>query len=175
MAGRRKAARLEEINRILRDPDYLACLRENARREAGRVFCRHGPQHMLDVARLAYILLLESGQLAIVARERGRELVYAAGLLHDIGRWRQYDGNGDHAPAGAELAGPILLRAGFSPAEVELVGRAIAEHRLSSEGTSILGRVLARADDLSRACWQCRVRENCYKADRMETAAGMLR
>ena len=164
---------MEEINRILRDPDYLACLRENSRREQERIFCRHDRQHMLDVARLAYILLLESGQLAAVSRERGRELCYAAGLLHDVGRWRQYDGSGDHAQAGAELAGPILLRAGFSPAEAELVGRAVAGHR--SGGTGVLGRVLARADDLSRDCWQCRARECCYKVDRMETAAGLLR
>jgi len=128
---------------------------------------------MLDVARLTYILLLESGQVAALSAERGRELCYAAGLLHDVGRWRQYDGDGDHARAGAELAGPILTRAGFSPAEVELVVGAVAGHR--SEGAGILGRLLARADRLSRECWRCRARELCYKADRMETAAGLVR
>jgi len=166
---------LQAINHILGDPDYLACLWENDRREQGRIYCRHDLQHMLDVARLTYILLLESGRLGNISRERGREMVYAAGLLHDIGRWRQYDGSGDHALAGAELAGPIMLRAGFSPAEVELVSRAVAEHRLGEEGASVLGRALARADDLSRDCYQCRVREQCYKAGRMETAAGFLR
>ncbi|MDA8337566.1 MAG: HD domain-containing protein [Peptococcaceae bacterium] len=164
---------MEEIKRILRDPEYLACLAENGRRERERIFCRHDLRHMLDVARLTYILLLESGQLVETFGVRGRELGYAAGLLHDVGRWRQYDGNGDHARAGADLAGPILARAGFAPAEAAMITRAVAEHRQG--GTEVLGRALSRADDLSRECWQCRAREQCYKADRMETAAGLLR
>jgi len=164
---------MERVNRILADPEYQGFLRENARREEARVFCRHDLAHMLDVARLAYILLLEAGPPANAWP--GRELVYAAGLLHDIGRWRQYDGDGDHAAAGAVLAGPILERAGFRPEEAAVIGRAIAEHRSAQGQSGLLGAVLSRADDLSRACYRCGAREHCYKAGRMETAAGLLR
>ena len=166
---------MELVNRILSDPEYQAFLRENARREEDRVFCRHDLRHMLDVARLAYILLLESGQLANVSPRRGRELVYAAGLLHDIGRWRQYDGDGDHAAAGAALSGPICGRAGFTEDQARLISRAIAEHRAADGESSLLGQALSRADDLSRDCYRCGAREHCYKAGRMETAAGLLR
>lgn len=166
---------MQEINNILMDPEYQRYLEENAQRERDRIFCGHDLPHMLDVARLTYILILEAGRLADISMGRGREIVYAAGLLHDIGRWRQYDGDGDHALTGAQLAGPILSRAGFNPSEVELVVEAIKQHRRMDEGSSLLGRALARADDLSRDCFRCQVREHCYKAARMETAAGLLR
>jgi len=167
--------RMERVNRILSDGEYQAFLQENGRREQDRLFCRHDLEHMLDVARLTYILLLEAGQLAQACPGAGRELAYAAGLLHDIGRWRQYDGHGDHAADGARLAGPILERAGFSPQEAAVIRRAIGEHRSADAGSSCLGAALARADDLSRPCFRCRAREHCYKAARMETAAGLMR
>ena len=46
--------------------------------EKERIFCRHGMEHLLDVARIAYITNLEEG-LGIE-----KDVIYAAGLLHDV-------------------------------------------------------------------------------------------
>ena len=172
---------MRRVGRILQDRLYRRCLAENAAREVDRPFCRHDFQHMLDVARISYIMLVEGGGLDDLAREcccagrqSVRDVVYAAGLLHDIGRFRQYDCGEDHAAAGALLARPILERAGFSFREVEVITRAIAAHRRGDEEGGLLGRVLCRADDLARPCAFCRARGDCYKADRMETAQELL-
>ena len=53
--------------------------------EASREFCRHDVTHFLDVARLAWIENLERG-LGV-----SKEEIYAAALLHDIGRHLQYE------------------------------------------------------------------------------------
>ncbi len=49
--------------------------------EEGRRFCHHDMGHFLDVARLAMIFNLQQG-LSV-----SKEMIYAAALLHDIGRW----------------------------------------------------------------------------------------
>ena len=51
-----------------------------AQLESGRIFCRHGIDHLLDVARIMWIKNLEE-QL-----EFDREVIYATALLHDIGK-----------------------------------------------------------------------------------------
>ena len=47
--------------------------------ESVRAFCRHGVRHLLDCARIMWILNLERG-LGLA-----REVVYAPALLHDFG------------------------------------------------------------------------------------------
>lgn len=172
---------VRRVGRILQDGFYRQYLAENAAREVDRPFCRHDFQHMLDVARISYILLVEGNELGELARECGcaslqavKEVVYAAGLLHDIGRFQQYDCGEDHAAAGARLACPILERAGFSPQEIEVITRAIAAHRRGDRWGGLLGRILCRADDLARPCAFCAAKEGCYKAARMETAREAL-
>jgi len=161
---------LHRVDAIISDIRYGEYLRRNADYEKNRRFCRHDWQHMLDVARIAYMLALESG------RRQGlsKEIIYAAGLLHDIGRWREYRSGEDHAAAGARLAGPLLDRAGFSGAEKEIITAAIREHRNGGRQASSLGRLICTADDLSRPCHRCPARGECYKADRMATAGLLL-
>lgn len=171
---------------IVADETYQQYLALNAQREVTRRFCRHDFQHMLDTARIAYILVMEAGEetwrdifgrfkVSFTTGQAGsytgiRELVYAAGLLHDIGRWHQYDTGEDHALAGARLAGEILERAGYAAGEREIITRAISEHRRGGQGASVLGRLLCRADDLSRPCQRCNVTQECYKYGQMEVA-----
>jgi hypothetical protein len=167
---------LQRVGRIIRDSYYRYYLEQNAAREKDRPFCRHDFQHMLDVTRISYILVVEGNLLPeficqnrLDSHQAAKEVVYAAGLLHDIARWQQYDTGEDHAAAGARLAGPILERAGFLPREIEVITRAIAAHRRGEPWGGMLGRLLCRADDLARPCALCAAREKCYKADRMET------
>ncbi|HED24332.1 MAG TPA: HD domain-containing protein [Firmicutes bacterium] len=150
---------MKRVNKILSSREYHECLEHNSQREESRHFCGHPFEHLLTVARLTYLLLLEEGCPFIT-----RETAYAAGLLHDIGRWQEYDCGIDHALASAQLAGPILKKAGFSRAEVGLITRAIAQHRLKNfEQThrSPLSSALARADQYSRLCFICEARSDC--------------
>ncbi|SFR09078.1 HD domain-containing protein [Desulfoscipio geothermicus DSM 3669] len=169
------------VDNILKDPWYNKCLEHNAAWERERRFCRHDLQHMLDVARITYMLMLEDGCLGKVAAIGasgkpldGKEIIYAAGLLHDMGRWVQYKTGEDHAVAGARMAGPVLDRAGFDAAEKEIITTAIREHRTGGPAASPLGRYICRADDLARPCSRCAARADCYKIDRMETARLLL-
>ena len=81
---------MNRVNAVWRHKTYQSCLAKLRDWEEKREFCRHTPEHFLDVARLTWILALEAGIAA------DKEIVYAAGLLHDIGRFRQYEGGITH-------------------------------------------------------------------------------
>ena len=71
---------MKRIDQILSHPvfrEQFALLQEA---EKDRIFCRHTMEHFLDVARLMYIYNLED-QAGF-----SKEMLYAAGLLHDIGK-----------------------------------------------------------------------------------------
>ena len=76
---------MKRIDQILSHPvfrEQFALLQEA---EKDRIFCRHTMEHFLDVARLMYIYNLED-QAGF-----SKEMIYAAGLLHDIGRYEQME------------------------------------------------------------------------------------
>lgn len=161
---------MRRVELILNDRSYQEYLSKNARHEVNRRFCRHDFQHLLDVARVTYILLLEAGELGrlveacgLAGREVAREVIYAAGLVHDIARWRQYQTGEDHAEAGAELALPLLTGAGFNHGEIGVILAAVREHRTGAAKSTLLGERLCRADDFSRPCFQCGARAECHK------------
>ena len=104
---------MDRVNRILHNPRYRECVEKNRKYEEERIFCRHDMSHFLDVARLSWIENLEKG-LGIE-----KELIYAAALLHDCGRFRQYEDGTPHELAGAQLAEEILLDCGFEEPERE--------------------------------------------------------
>lgn len=174
----RKSRGVRELGRIgvvRKDPFYLDCLSLNGERERDRLFCRHDYRHMVLVSQISCKIIKQTGGLYILVQTEGLkvkrsalEVVYAAGLLHDMGRWRQYDTGEDHALAGSVMAGSVLKRAGFSEREAGVITRAIREHRKALPGQSYLGRVLCLADDLSRPCGSCGVRLDCYKYEYME-------
>ena len=131
---------MERVNAICRHALWRESVDEIARLEQDRVFCRHDRAHLLDVARLAYMENLERG-LGV-----DKELIYAAALLHDIGRHLQYTKNIPHDEAGAQLAEIIMADCGFSPAD------------RSRDG---LAALLYRADKASRACLFCAAEPEC--------------
>lgn len=139
---------MKRVNAIVHHPVFVGRLERLEELEAERIFCRHDLPHLLDVARLMWIDVLE-GQLPL-----DREVVYAAALLHDIGRTDQIEHGIPHDQAGAELAARILPEAGFSPEEAGQILRAIRGHR-AGEGEDTLGKLLYRADKASRICWRC--------------------
>lgn len=150
---------LPRVNKILQHALYEEYITKNKITEAQRVFCRHGSDHGLSVARITYIFLLENKETRL-----SKEVIYAAGILHDIGRWSEYETQENHALVGARLAAPILYDCGFSEEEVEIITQGIYEHRLKpSEAESVLGQALALADDWARDCKNCESKASCYK------------
>lgn len=61
--------------------------------------------------------------------ELSKELIYAAALLHDIGRAQQYQYNIPHDIAGVEIAREILTDLHFTEQEKELILSSIGHHR----------------------------------------------
>lgn len=147
---------MERVNQILRHPLFQDKLDEINRLERERIFCGHGMEHLLSVARLAYLRNLEEG----LGLER--ELIYAAALLHDIGRGDQYLRGIPHDRASVVYAEQILTDCGFSPAERDAIVQAIDRHRSQSVAAEpTLRGVLYRADKESRLCFCCPAAEQC--------------
>jgi putative nucleotidyltransferase with HDIG domain len=155
---------IDRIHHILTHPDYLEYLGRNKRHEKKRKFCKHNIAHALDVARIGYILTLKEG-LPV-----DRELLYAAALLHDIGRWKQYEDGTPHNASGAELCAAILAAAGFSDGEIDAIREAVLLHRdeKTRERKDLAG-VLFRADKLSRNCLFCKANSECDWAHKNKT------
>lgn len=163
--GGKEVISVPRVNRIIGHPLFKEYSLRNAQAEEKRMFCKHGFDHGLAVARIAYIYLLEEKSLFVDKNGLlSKEVIYAAAILHDLGRWDEYAGGEDHALIGAELVQPILKESGFSPIEIETISQGIREHRLDpDQDISLLGRALAIADDWARDCRSCKSQAECYK------------
>ncbi len=146
---------IDRINLILQHSDYRKYLNRNEAAEVNRRFCRHGLSHFLDVARIAYIMNMEQNL------GYPKDIIYAVGLLHDIGRWKQYMEGIPHAIASSKLAEPILTECGYLDWERKLVLDAILSHSSSKEGKNSLDKIIYKADKASRACFQCSAVSEC--------------
>jgi putative nucleotidyltransferase with HDIG domain len=165
---------LKRVEMLLKDAQYNEYINRNVS-EGIEKFCQHDLRHHIDVARIAYILVLEHNDLNYFVKESklsgklaAKEVIYAAGLLHDIGKWKEYRSGVDHAALGARLAREILPRAFFNPTEIEHICQAIFEHRNINRDMSFLGERLHRADNLSRVCSQCEYISKCPKVKNKE-------
>lgn len=147
---------MDKINKILKHDLFKQYMNANAEKESDRIFCRHNMSHIMDVARIAYILNLEEGY------GLSKDMIYGAALLHDIGRHVQYETGEKHAVVSARLALPILVDCGFDEKEVQEIMSAIYAHsdkKIIQDRT--LNGLVARADQLSRACYTCPVSDLC--------------
>lgn len=147
---------MERVNRILEHEKYKEYLAKNDEAEAHRCFCHHNMGHFLDVARLA-MLLNETESYGIE-----KELIYGAALLHDIGRWMEYETEMPHEKASVMLSAEILKDCGFGDEEAKCILEAVGSHRNDNikEEKSLSG-LLYRADKLSRPCFACKAEAEC--------------
>lgn len=151
---------MERINLILQNKSYQENLHYIEDCERDRIYCRHDMAHFLDVARLAVIMNLKE-QLAIA-----EENIYAAALLHDIGRHKQYTEGVPHEEASVPIADKILEECHFSEEEKRVIIGAIASHRTKAVSTEkSLSGIIYRGDKASRACYACAAESECNWQD----------
>lgn len=150
----------QRLKQIWDHPFYREIYEKLQECEKGRVFCSHGMEHFLDVARIAYIRDLEQN-LGIE-----KDVIYAAALLHDIGKASQYQQGIGHEKSSAWIAECILNDMGpgeaFSEEEKKRIIAAILTHRDGSTAEDPLGKLLYESDKLSRNCFLCAARTECH-------------
>lgn len=172
---------MQRVQLILQDELFIDYINRNTEAERERPFCKHDLTHMIDVARIAYILVLEHQDLEyfiqtarLSSRMAAKELIYTAGLLHDIGKWKEYESGTDHAAFGSHLVRELLPRLDFTENEASIIAQAVFEHRNISKEMSFLGERLHRADNLSRVCSQCDENQDCIKFKNKEMGSTLL-
>lgn len=143
--------RLPKANAILQNSKYRHYLKRIARYEKDRLFCRHDLQHFLDVARIACIIAAEKNYSI------NPDVIYATALLHDIGRFAEYEYHISHEEASLQLALDFI--GDFSETEQQLILSAIRHHR--SEATDGFSGIFYQADKASRKCFDCSVQKEC--------------
>lgn len=144
----------KKVNEILNNGKYKDYLKRLGELESTREFCRHNIQHFLDVSRIAYIINLEEG-LGF-----SKDIIYAIGLLHDIGRVLEYEKGIQHHEGSVILAKIILDETSFTVEERYSILKAIDEHRQQCEDE--LSKLIYKSDKLSRNCFDCNVQDKCY-------------
>ena len=152
---------MEKVNRIYRHELFKSTLAEIEKCEKNRIYCLHGLPHAIDTARIAYIMVLENNY------NIKKETVYAAALLHDLGRYKQYTENIPHSAESARLAENILPDCGFKQEEIIEIINAISLHG-NDDKNSGLAYILNKADKLSRMCMDCKAISTCkWKNDEL--------
>lgn len=146
---------MNKIKLILNHTDYKRFCKKNEKFEKERKFCRHDLNHFADVARIAYIYNLEKN-LGFQ-----KEVIYAAALLHDIGKWKQYEKGIPHNESSAKLSCAILSDCQFAAEDTKMIIDAIFTHRRYEKEDDTLNHILYLADKKSRKCFQCKKEKDC--------------
>ena len=147
---------MQRVNSICSHPLWKSCVSKIRDLERERIFCCHDTSHFLDVARIAWIENLEKG-LSI-----SREMIYAAAMLHDIGRHLQYMQGVPHDEGSASIASDILKDSGFDEKEQAEILSAIRMHRNPDAASrDDLAGIIYRADKKSRICAFCSASDKC--------------
>lgn len=151
---------MNRVNAIYNNALYQSQFNMLQEIEKNRKFCNHTWEHIMDVARLMYIRVLEE-KLDIP-----KDIIYATALMHDIGRLEQYTRNIPHEEAGARLCDIILPECDFDETEIAMIKEAVLAHRISDEKTynadvSKLSGLLYWADKKTRCCFRCGAINEC--------------
>ncbi len=144
---------MARIQPILQHAVFTAVLEQLENWEQDRIYCRHGLPHLLDVARIASLRADDQHM------DYPRDVIYAAALLHDIGRLAQYTTGEPHAQAGVPLARRILQDTEFTAEEQDAILRAVRGHQTGE--TDALTRLICEADHACRLCFCCTARGSC--------------
>jgi len=145
----------DKINLIIENHIFQHNLTKIENLEKQRRFCLHGMQHLLDVARIMYIISLENNF------NIPKYMIYAAALLHDIGRGEEYENKTPHNIACVQIASNILEQCNYEAEEINNILEAIKHHRENNEKLNSLSYILYKSDKLSRNCTRCSATLDC--------------
>lgn len=180
------------VGKILNNHIFKRELERIYEYEKNRIYCHHDLEHLFSVCRIAYIYVLENymGVISTEDRIRLKDNIYAAGLLHDIGRAREYETGVDHDRAGMALAREILVECNMSENDVEWVLQIIGTHRGSKgdnlfeksnlkdtllQNSDIMSEAIGFADRKSRNCFCCQAASTCkWPKEKKNTAENIL-
>ncbi|MCR5735916.1 MAG: HD domain-containing protein [Lachnospiraceae bacterium] len=153
---------MERYDEILKNELYVKHLEKTYEYEKDRIFCHHDMSHFLDVARIGMLINLTDGYGI------SKDIIYAAALLHDVGRDVQYENGTPHEIASAEIAEIILKDTDYTEDERRMILKAVKDHRDESvKDDNSLSGLIYRADKLSRPCYYCRAEKECnHKKDK---------
>lgn len=152
---------MEYVRRLMQETDYLKQIEQLEELETERRFCRHGLEHVLDVARIAWIQVLEE------KLSYEKEEVYLTALLHDIGRILEYREGIPHHEAGQKMAEDILGQIGYPKEKSTIILTAIGEHRKKNKLNDDFINIIKKADSISRNCFFCKACGECkWKEER---------
>lgn len=150
---------MERYNQIIAQERFRTLLNRMEQLEQNREYCRHDLTHLLDVCRVAYIFALEENMCDSVG---GKDVIYAAGLLHDLGRVAQYEQGIPHEEESVRLAKMILPECGYTQDEIKMITNAISNHRKDADNDNqLLSRYLQKADNKVRNCFACQAAGTC--------------
>lgn len=158
---------MQRIQPILQHPVYRDALRQIEQLEQNRKYCKHGLPHLLDVARIAALIAVDRGAMY------PRDVIYAAALLHDLGRCKQYTTGELHAQAGVRIAQQILQETDFTEREQEEILQAVGKHQCDNS-TEGLAHIIFEADHISRMCFACPAADSCYWAEERRNRTVLL-
>lgn len=162
---------MQRVDNILGNATYRELMDVIRIKEKDRIFCCHGLDHCLDVARIAYIISLEAAESRLdpeQPEQKGyiaREIIYAAALLHDVGRADPEETGLEHHILSVRFAKKILQQSGFGDAEQAMICEAIGSHNTDGAEKNGLAYILYKADKLSRNCFDCAASGQCYWPD----------
>lgn len=159
---------MNRVNSIIDNKLYKEKYDELQILEANRIFCNHGMEHFLAVARLMYIrelenhkLLTDAGQPTEYNEMIPKHIIYAVALMHDIGRVDQIKEGIPHELASAALCDEILPGCGYTEEEICIIKTAILGHRQKNEQGDRLAVLLYTCDKASRNCFACKAKSEC--------------
>ena len=161
------------VDNILKNEDFKQAVRLIEQTEADRIYCRHGLAHLLDVARIGALLMYEkAADMPDLRQDVCIDIVYAAALVHDLGRAMEYEDGTPHDRGSVIYARKILPECGFDQDEVSDIVHAVSFHRTEPESNEpagsrarILRDILYTADKKSRLCFTCGAAETCKWSD----------
>lgn len=146
---------MKYVERLLADTDYLEQMKLLEELEKERRFCRHGLSHVLDVARIAWIEVLEQ-HLPFEKEE-----IYLVALLHDMGRIQEYQEGIPHHVSGVMQTEIFLDKISYPAEKRSRMMSVVEKHREKDKLNDDFINIIKQADNSSRNCFYCEVSSEC--------------
>lgn len=148
---------MKYVNRLIQNEQYLKVMGQIHEMEKDRIYCHHGFNHLLDVARIAHLMNLEFDF------GYDKEFIYLCALLHDIGRAQEYLTGVPHEIAGEKLAVQLLDEIECPEEYRAQILEKVVNHRHLEMKNQEISRdnFFWYADKKARNCFACNAADTC--------------